>query len=96
MTRNVNHTIFPTFYFFNNNEVRDYSAIFQWHITPNETLNNFKCTLQIQATSTEELGKLKKKEIIYYESHLVSHRKTPAVSGICLVCHLERNIYYVK
>ena len=24
MTRNVNHTMFPTFYFFNNNEVRDY------------------------------------------------------------------------
>ena len=62
----------------------------------NETLNNFKCTLQIRATSTEELGKLKKKEIIYYESHLVSHRKTPAVSGICLVCHLERNIYFIK
>ena len=62
----------------------------------NETLNNFKCTLQIRATSSEELGKLKKKEIIYYESHLVSHRKTPAVSGICLVCHLERNIYYIK
>ena len=61
MTRNVNHTIFPTFYFFNNNEVRDYWAIFQWHITPNETLKNFKCTLQIRATSTEELDKLKKK-----------------------------------
>ena len=53
--------MFPTFYFFNNNEFRDYWAIFQWHITPNETLNNFKNTLQIRVTSTEELGKLKKK-----------------------------------
>ena len=54
MTRNVNHTIFPTFYFFNNNEVRNYWAVFQWHITPNENLNNSK----IRATSAEELDKL--------------------------------------
>ena len=60
MTRNVNYTIFPTFYFFNNNEVRNYWAVFQWHITPNENLNNFKCNLKIRATSAEELDKLEK------------------------------------
>ena len=61
MTRNVDHNFsIPTFYIFNNTEVRDYWAIFHWHITPNENLNNFKCTLKIRATSSEELGKLKK------------------------------------
>ena len=57
-TRNVDHTIFLTFHFFNSIEVRNYWAIFQWHITPNENLNNFKCNLKIRATSTGELGKL--------------------------------------
>ena len=60
MPRSVNHTIFPTFYFSNNNEVRNYWAVFQRHITPNKNLNNFKCNLKIPATSTEELGKLEK------------------------------------
>ena len=31
---------------------------FRWHIIPIENLINFKCTLKIRATSTEELGKL--------------------------------------
>ena len=58
--RNVDRTIFPMFYFFNYNEVRNYWAIFQRNIAPNENLNNFKRNLKIQEPSTEELGKLKK------------------------------------
>ena len=38
----------------------NYWAVFQWHITPNENLNNFKRNLKIRATSIEELGKLEK------------------------------------
>ena len=60
MTRNVDHIIFPTFYSFNYNEVRNYWAVFQWHIKPNENLNNLKRNLKIRATSIEELGKLEK------------------------------------
>ena len=60
MTRNVDHIIFPTFYSFNYNEVRNYWAVFQWHIKTNENLNNFKRNLKIRATSIEELGKLEK------------------------------------
>ena len=57
---NVDRTIFPMFYFFNYNEVRNYWAIFQWHITPTENLNNFKRNLKIRGPSTEELGNLVK------------------------------------
>ena len=56
----MDRTIFPMFYFFNYNEVRNYSAIFQWHITPTENLNNFKRNLKIREPSTEELGNLVK------------------------------------
>ena len=56
----MDRTIFPMFYFFNYNEVRNYWAIFQRNIAPNENLNNFKHNLKIQEPSTEELGKLKK------------------------------------
>ena len=31
-------------------EVRTNQTAFQWHITPNETLNNFKCNLKIRET----------------------------------------------
>ena len=56
---------FPIFYLFNYDEVRNYGAIFQWHITPTENLNNFKPNLKIREPSTEELGNLVKYEIIY-------------------------------
>ena len=61
----MDRTIFPMFYFFNYNEVLNYWAIFQRHIAPNENLNSFKRNLKIREPSTEELGKLKKYEIIY-------------------------------
>ena len=53
------------FYVFNYNEVLNYWAIFQRNIAPNENLNSFKRNLKIREPSTEELGKLKKYEIIY-------------------------------
>ena len=39
-------------------EVRTNQTAFQWHVTPNDTLNNFKCNLKIRETSPKNLIKL--------------------------------------